>query len=80
MAADGRLAGRLDRAMVAGDVRANENIARTATHTLFAREHNRIVAALPPEPTRRRSSRSPAGSSALSSSTSPTTSSSRRSA
>jgi hypothetical protein len=35
--------------MVAGDVRANENIALTATHTLFAREHNRIVAALPPE-------------------------------
>ena len=33
-----------DRAMVAGDVRANENIALTATHTLFAREHNRIVA------------------------------------
>jgi peroxidase len=49
MAADGRLAGRPDRAMVAGDVRANENIALTATHTLFAREHNRIVAALPPE-------------------------------
>jgi hypothetical protein len=35
------------RAVVAGDVRANENIALTATHTLFAREHNRIVAALP---------------------------------
>ena len=33
--------------MVAGDVRANENIALTATHTLFAREHNRIVALLP---------------------------------
>ena len=33
--------------MVAGDVRANENIALTATHTLFAREHNRIVDALP---------------------------------
>ena len=32
-----------DKAMVAGDVRANENIALTATHTLFAREHNRIV-------------------------------------
>ena len=29
--------------MVAGDVRANENLALTATHTLFAREHNRIV-------------------------------------
>ena len=47
MAADGRLAGQPERAMVAGDVRANENIALTATHTLFAREHNRIVAALP---------------------------------
>jgi len=35
------------RAIVAGDVRANENIALTAVHTLFAREHNRIVAALP---------------------------------
>jgi hypothetical protein len=32
---------------VAGDVRSNENINLTATHTLFAREHNRIVAALP---------------------------------
>jgi peroxidase len=36
-----------NRAAVAGDVRANENIALTALHTLFAREHNRIVAALP---------------------------------
>jgi peroxidase len=34
------------RAVVAGDVRANENVALTAVHTLFAREHNRIVAAL----------------------------------
>jgi hypothetical protein len=33
--------------MLAGDVRANENIALTATHTLFAREHNRIVGLLP---------------------------------
>jgi len=43
----GRLAGFPDEAVVAGDVRANENIALTGTHTLFAREHNRIVAALP---------------------------------
>jgi Animal haem peroxidase len=47
MAADGRLRGRPHDAMVAGDVRANENIALTATHTLFALEHNRIVNALP---------------------------------
>ena len=67
------------KAMVAGDVRANENIALTATHTLFAREHNRIVdaaaRALSPRST---SSRSPGGSSSPSSSTSPTTSSCRR--
>jgi peroxidase len=47
MALDGRLTGHPDQAMVAGDVRANENIALTATHTLFAREHNRIVSLLP---------------------------------
>jgi hypothetical protein len=47
MATDGRLIGQPGRAMVAGDVRANENIALTATHTLFAREHNRIVGLLP---------------------------------
>jgi hypothetical protein len=34
------------RAVVAGDVRANENVALTAIHTLLAREHNRIVTAL----------------------------------
>jgi hypothetical protein len=43
----GRLMGTPDRAVVAGDVRANENIALTAVHTLFAREHNRIVGRLP---------------------------------
>jgi hypothetical protein len=43
----GALTGRPARAVVAGDVRANENIALTAVHTLFAREHNRIVARLP---------------------------------
>jgi hypothetical protein len=43
----GRLVGTPTKAVVAGDVRANENIALTGVHTLFAREHNRIVAALP---------------------------------
>ena len=43
----GALTGHRANAVVAGDVRANENIALTATHTLFAREHNRIVSHLP---------------------------------
>ena len=43
----GALMGTPTKAVVAGDVRANENIALTSIHTLFAREHNRIVAALP---------------------------------
>jgi hypothetical protein len=43
----GALVGTPDKAAVAGDVRANENIALTAIHALFAREHNRIVASLP---------------------------------
>ncbi len=47
MAADGRLRATPGRAMVAGDVRANENVALTSTHALFALEHNRIVNALP---------------------------------
>jgi hypothetical protein len=45
------IGGRLEldptRAAVAGDIRANENQALTGTHTLFAREHNRIVSLLP---------------------------------
>lgn len=44
---DGRLAANPANARVAGDVRANEQFALTAVQTLFAREHNRIVAALP---------------------------------
>ncbi len=43
----GRLLATSELAMVSGDVRANENIGLAATHTLFAREHNRIVDALP---------------------------------
>ena len=43
----GPLMGTPNRAVVAGDVRANENIALTSLHTLFAREHNRIVGLLP---------------------------------
>jgi len=47
MAADGRLLATPNEGVVAGDVRANENIALTSVHTLFAREHNRIVSQLP---------------------------------
>lgn len=47
MEMDGRLLATPNRTAVAGDVRANENIALQATHTLFAREHNRIVSLLP---------------------------------
>ena len=47
MALSGRLLTAPANAMVAGDVRANENVALTATQTLFAREHNRLVGALP---------------------------------
>lgn len=47
MSLDGRLLGDPSDAIVAGDVRANENIALTSVQTLFAREHNRIVGLLP---------------------------------
>jgi hypothetical protein len=47
MAVDGRLLSNPNKAAVAGDVRANENISLTATQTLFAREHNRIASLLP---------------------------------
>ncbi len=47
MKVDGALRMHPGDAAVAGDVRANENMALTAVHTLFAREHNRIVDRLP---------------------------------
>ena len=43
----GPLAATPENAMVAGDTRANENIALIAIQTLMAREHNRIVGLLP---------------------------------
>src|SRR5215467_4339181 len=47
MAVDGHLLANPSNAVVAGDVRANEQAGLTAVQTLFAREHNRIVGLLP---------------------------------
>jgi peroxidase len=47
MQTEGALAEAPQNAVVAGDVRANDNAELTAVTTLFAREHNRIVSQLP---------------------------------
>ena len=47
MITEGALEATPQSAVVAGDVRANENAELTAVTTLFAREHDRIAAALP---------------------------------
>ncbi|MBJ7347367.1 MAG: RICIN domain-containing protein [Thermoleophilaceae bacterium] len=47
MAIMGHLMPDPDKATVAGDVRANENIGLTSIQTLLAREHNRVVGLLP---------------------------------
>ena len=70
-----------DQLILAGDVRANENIDLTSVHTLFLRERNRladqIARANPASPTSRSTSR-PAPSSSPSCRPSPTTSGCRR--
>ena len=43
----GRLFADPSEAVIAGDVRANENLGLTAVQTLFVREHNRLVELLP---------------------------------
>ena len=47
MQAQGMLQTQPQHAVVAGDVRANDNAELTAVQTLFAREHNRIASELP---------------------------------
>jgi Animal haem peroxidase len=47
MEAQGQLQADPGKAVVAGDIRANDNAELTAVQTVFAREHNRIVSLLP---------------------------------